>query len=229
MHLDDHHHRMVHLFQLNHRLVQLLTSPHYGTGKILHSLTVRAPPSSQSAPLPLCREPVVCQPHRNHKQAPFTSVNASRLTASPPRLACPTRNASPRSKMAPDRAKLPALSKDSVFASLEQFKQAARTHAMEHHFTLKVQHSKSTWAVVVCSNSACAFRVRARVNKKNPSVVNINTFTEGHVCAGAAPPQRASHSKHAYLVDLLSGASWRFNPNPHSPSCSPNFAASVSA
>ena len=134
-------------------------------------------------------------------------------------------------KMAPDRTKLPALSKDSVFASLEQFKQAARTHAMEHHFTLKVQHSKSTWAVVVCSNSACAFRVRAHVNKKNPSVVNISTFTEGHVCAGAAPPKRASHSNHAYLVDLVSGASWRLipNPNPHSPSCSPNFAVSVSA
>ena len=127
----------------------------------------------------------------------------------------------PADRTAPKKIPLTA---KAVYASMADFKLAVHDYAKDHNFSFKWAASKKHWAIAVCKKSECDFRIRAHVSSKDASEVKVSTFNEDHTCAGAAPPARASHNNHQYLVGLVSYlfvCLCPFSPPPFSSSSNP--------
>ncbi|KAE8220523.1 hypothetical protein CF326_g8739, partial [Tilletia indica] len=86
-----------------------------------------------------------------------------------------------RASVMPPSAALRAVSANSTYSSLEDFKHAVRYYALQNNFNPTWEQSKTT----------------------RSAVVRVTSFQTGHACAGKAPAKRKAYADHEFLVLLI--------------------------
>jgi hypothetical protein len=89
------------------------------------------------------------------------------------------------------------------FPSLNAFKEALESWAIEDHFETRYKHSNFERVAACCRCQAeCPFGIRAYFDKKRGCavVLGLNVL---HNCLGAAPIARAPASRLSWLPDKL--------------------------